>query len=84
MSPQRTHQLKVWIPIAAAVLGLCGSSVAYARSEFHAVMAAKVDTATYERDRAVRAVSDSAWHEVLLDVLCSKNVDPHNRRCPPR
>ena len=45
---------------------------------------AKLDVTTYQRDRT----SDNAWKadtcDLLIDVLCSRNVDPRNQKCAPR
>ena len=84
LSLDRLHQLRSWIALGGTVLSLAAGGAAGARAAIHATLATKVDTAAYNRDRALQAVRDSDEHELLLDVLCSPHVDPHNRRCPPR
>lgn len=81
-----------WLYVLSVVAGLLSSTVAWASHRASAnadaqqrtlqkALDGKLDVTRYERDRT----ADSAWkadtHDMLIDVLCAKNVDPRNQKC---
>ena len=93
--PAGARTLRDWLYIigtAVSLLGLLGSTIAWGTNRLSAraeaqqralqqKLDAKLDVTTYQRDRTADSARAEEIRGIALDVLCSKSVEPNNRRC---
>lgn len=81
---RRSQYMKLAIALASPLLIWAGSSAARAISAVAytvQVVPSKLDAERFVKDSINRVHELKELHDITLDVLCSRRVDPTNRRC---
>lgn len=80
-----TARQKTILGYVIALMSLAGTVAATARWTYVKTvvepLSLKLDAVRFAIDSVNRDHSASELRDMTLDVLCSKNVDPSNRRC---